>query len=117
MAADATALFGLESPAARVGAGVLLMQAGTYAMDAFGAVNSSPWTAENFGGDADKARSCREYVYHAVGMTMVYCTGAAILTQSPWPLIGAVLQLVYMYWIYMRALRRATQRGSTGFSG
>jgi hypothetical protein len=104
--------FGLGSDAARVGAAILFLQASTNAMDVFSAVNSSPWTAENFGGDPMKSDSVREYVWHGVGLTVFYVVGASVLARSAWPLIGGGITLAYMYFLYSRALRRGAERGS-----
>ena len=108
--------FGLGSDAARIGAAILFLQASTNAMDVFSAVNSSPWTAENFGGDQLKNESVREYVWHGVGLTVFYIVGASVLAKSAWPLIGGGITLGYMYWLYSRALDRARARQSTGWA-
>jgi len=107
--------FGIGSGAARVASAILFLQASTNAMDVFSAVNSSPWTAENFSGDAAKNASVREYVWHGVGLTVFYIMGASILAKSPWPIIGGGITLGYMYWLYNRALARGQQSGSQGW--
>ena len=108
--------FGLGGDAARVGAAILFLQASTNAMDVFSAVNSSPWTAENFGGDQTKNASVREYVYHGIGLTVFYIVGASVLAKSAWPLIGGGITLAYMWWLYSRALDRGAARGSASWS-
>jgi hypothetical protein len=92
---------------------VLFMAASTNALDAFSALNSSPWTAESFGGDPEKAKACREYVYHAIAVTSFYGFAGSIIGHNWWPIIGTVVANAYMYWLYMRALGRAQSRGST----
>lgn len=108
--------FGLGNGAARVGAAILFLQASTNAMDVFSAVNSSPWTAENFGGDQTKNASVREYVWHGVGLTVFYIVGASVLARNAWPLVGGGITLAYMYWLYQRALERGAARGSASWS-
>ena len=108
--------FSLGSDAARVGAAILFLQASTNAMDVFSAVNSSPWTAENFGGDQAKSASVQEYVWHGVGLTVFYVVGASVLARSPWPIVGGGITLAYMYWLYRRALERGAARQSTGWT-
>jgi hypothetical protein len=108
--------FGLGSDAARVGAAILFLQASTNAMDVFSAVNSSPWTAENFGGDPTKSASVQEYVWHGVGLTVFYVVGASVLAKSAWPIIGGGITLGYMYWLYSRALNRGQARGSVSWT-
>jgi hypothetical protein len=107
--------FGLGSDAARVGAAILFLQASTNAMDVFSAVNSSPWTAENFGGDQAKSASVREYVWHGVGLTVFYIVGASVLARSWWPIFGGGVTLAYMYFLYSRALERGAARQSQGW--
>jgi hypothetical protein len=93
-------------------AALLFMAAGTNAYDAYSAVNSSPWTAETVGGDERKAASMKEYCYHAVIITSVYALGGAVIAKSWWPIIGAGGAGAYMYWLYMRALKRGFDEGS-----
>jgi hypothetical protein len=113
---DVGAGFGLGGDAARIGAAILFLQASTNAMDVFSAVNSSPWTAENFGGDQTKNASVKEYVWHGVGLTIFYIAGASILARSPWPVIGGGITLAYMYWLYKRALDRGAARQSQAWA-
>jgi hypothetical protein len=101
--------------ARRMGAALLFLQASTNAMDVFSAVNSSPWTAENFGGDQQKASSVQEYVWHGVGLTIFYLLGATVLSGSIWPIIGGGITLAYMYWLYNRALKRGAANDSQGW--
>lgn len=100
------------SDASRVLAAVLFINASTNIMDTFSALNSSPWTAENFGADPDKAASCREYVYHGLAFSGLYVTAAGVLAKSWWPIIGGAVAGVYMFWLYDRALRRGSESGS-----
>ena len=93
-------------------AALLFMAAGTNAYDAYSAVNSSPWTAETVGGDQKKADSMKEYCYHAVIITFIYATGGAVIAKSWWPIIGGGVAGTYMYWLYMRALKRGFDEGS-----
>lgn len=92
---------------------LLFLASSTNALDAYSALNSSPWTAESFGGDPAKEASMREYVWHAIGVTMLYAAASAAIARNVWPLIGAVIADVYMYWLYDRAAKRARVRGST----
>lgn len=101
----------------RAVAGVLFLNAGMYTMDAMSTLNSSPWTSENFGADPEKAASAREYVMHALGVGTAYCTVAAVIAGSWWPIAGAVVNSAYLGWIYKRALDRAQESGSTGWTG
>jgi hypothetical protein len=95
--------------------GLLFIAAATNAMDAYSALNSSPWTAESFGGDPDKARSCRRYVMHSVAVTSFYGLAAGIIAASWWPIVGTLVANVYMYYLYSKALQKAGESGSTGW--
>jgi hypothetical protein len=79
------------------------------------ALNSSPWTAENFGADAGKAASAREYLAHSTGNGAVIALIAAWVSRNKWPLIGAGIGIAYAWWIYNRALGRAERAGSVGW--
>lgn len=98
-------------------AALLFMAASTNAMDAYSALNSSPWTAESFGGNPEKAKACHEYVCHAVAITTAWGIASSVIAKNPWPIIGTVLMDGYMYWLYRRALTRAVEKGSQGWDG
>lgn len=98
-------------------AAVLFLQAGMLAMDTMSALNSSPWTSENFGADHEKAKTSREYVRHSVITSSVFIFASAIIAKSVWPIIGGIAVNAYLYWIYERALRRGATSGSTDWSG
>lgn len=93
-------------------AAVLFVGSVNNAIDIFSATNSSPWTAENFGGDEEKVASLREYVAHAVVLTAITNVIGAVVARSIWPLIGATLACVYMWWLYERAVKRGMESGS-----
>lgn len=96
-------------------AAVLFLQAGMTTLDAYSTFQSSPWTAENFGADERKAASCREYLAHAAIYSTAYCTLAAYLAGSWWPIIGSIINNAYLLWLYNRAIGRAVEAGSDGW--
>ena len=96
-------------------AGIFLM-ALAEAFNVYGALNSSPWTAENFGADPDKARSCRQYVLQADVVNVALGIGTSIISKTPWPLLGILLITVYMHYMYERALKKGAQAGSAGWA-
>ena len=106
---------GLGTDARRVASAILFIQASTNAMAVYSALNSSPWTAQSFGADPEKAKACKEYVWHSIGVTSFYAVAAALLSRNAWPVIGAGIASVYMYWLYDRALGRARESGSTSW--
>lgn len=95
---------------------LLFMTSAMTTLDAYSTLNSSPWTAESFGGDPDKLASLKEYVAHAVVFSLAYAGISAWIARSPMPLIGSATANSYLVWLYMRAANRAQDRGSTGWS-
>lgn len=97
------------------GAGIFLM-ALAEAFNVYGALNSSPWTAENFGADPEKARSCRRYVIQADVVNVALGVGTSMISKSPWPLLGILVITVYMHWMYERALKKGAVAGTAGWA-
>lgn len=95
-------------------AGIFLM-ALAEAFNVYGALNSSPWTAENFGADEEKARSCRRYVLQADVINIALGVGTSLIAESPAPFLGILLITVYMHYMYERALRKGKKAGSSGW--
>lgn len=91
---------------------ILFLQSGMYALDAYSSVNSSPWTAETVGGDEEKAKSMKGYCVHATALAAIYAVSAAMIAESWWPIFGATLTLLYMGWLYWRALKKGFDEGS-----
>lgn len=86
---------------------ILFIGAGTNVYDAFSAVMSSPWSTEKFTKNSDEEKMARQYVCHAMVISWLYALGGAYLAHSIWPVLGASLATVYMYWLYNRALSRS----------
>ena len=80
-----------------------------------GALNSSPWTAESFGGDPDKAASARKYVRHAMLNGALASGAGVVIGRKWWPLIGTALAAGYTWWLYDKALDKAQETGSVGW--
>jgi hypothetical protein len=80
-----------------------------------GALNSSPWTAESFGGDPGKNASARKYVKHAVVNGTIASGLGVLIGGTWWPLIGTSLAAVYTWWLYDKALNKSVQTGSVAF--
>lgn len=97
-------------------AAVLFMTSAMMTLDAYSTFQSSPWTAENFGGDKEKMKSAREYLLHAVGFSMVYAIASAYIAKSWWPVIGAAIANAYLVWLYERAFARGQSSGSKGWA-
>lgn len=93
----------------------LFLVASAESFNIFSAMNSSPWTAENFGADERKANSCKEYVMWSVAANSALGFGASVLAKSYWPLVGTTVVSLFMIWIYWRALQRGMAAGSEGW--
>lgn len=101
-------------------AAVLFLAAINETMQAYGTLNSSPWTAESFGADDRRAKALREYVTHAV----VFSTGTSLV--AAWVakgrkataaiLLGTAGTNAYLVWLYTRASRRGRAAGSSDWA-
>lgn len=112
--------------ASKDSAALLWLTSGMTTFDAYSTLNSSPWTAESFGADAERAASLREYIKHAVVFSMFYAlVGAVIILRDPdednsnawYPVVGAALANVYLVWLYRRASARGAVAGHTNWAG
>lgn len=79
------------------------------------ALNSSPWTAENFGADEARAKSCWKYTLQASAINAAMGLGASILTETWWPLLGTSTVSLYMALTYRAAIKRGMQAGNQGW--
>lgn len=105
-----------KSASQRSVSALLFMTSAMTTLDAYSTLNSSPWTSENFGADPNKAKSCREYVRHAIVFSSVYAIASAYLAGNLWPIIGSAGSNAYLYWLYERALKRGATTGSNGWA-
>jgi hypothetical protein len=94
----------------------LFMVAAAESFNIFSAMNSSPWTAQNFGADKAKADSCKKYVVIACVANEMLGAGASVLAGDLWPLAGTTIVSVFMAWIYWDALKKGMASGSTGWT-
>jgi hypothetical protein len=93
---------------------VLFLSAANMTFQAFGTLNSSPWTTENVGADAEKMASMYEYVTHATVSAFAMAGVGAVIAHSWWPVVGVVLVDAYLVWVYHRAAGRGAKAGSVG---
>lgn len=97
-------------------AAVLFTQGVMVSMDVMSALNSSPWTSENFGADPEKAKTSREYVTHSIVVSTAIGVTSALVGKSWWPIFGTLATNGYLWWIYDRALARGATAGSEGWA-
>ena len=101
---------------ARAVGALLFMTSAMTTLDAYSTLNSSPWTAENFGADPEKAASCKEYISHAVVYSSAYAILSSVIAKSGWPIVGSAVSNAYLVWLYSRALKRGAVAGSGGWA-
>lgn len=103
-------------------AGVAVMVAWGESFQVFGALNSSPWTAENFGADQEKAASCWRGVKKAVvnnllmgglGSALLFYDGRQRFWWMPFMVTSGIS--AYMAWEYKTALARGVAKNSRGW--
>ena len=103
-------------------AGVAVMVAWGESFQVFGSLNSSPWTARNFGGDKEKAAECMKMVRKGVvnnflmgglGSALLYYDGKQRGWWIPFLVTNGIS--AYMYYEYTSAIKGAQQQGSTGW--
>jgi Flp pilus assembly protein TadB len=101
-------------------AAVLFLAAINETMQAYGTLNSSPWTAESFGADDRRAAALKEYVTHAVifsSATALIAARVANGTKATVAILaGVALTNAYLVWLYIRASRRGREAGDTGWA-
>lgn len=96
-------------------AALLFIASATNALDVFSAVNSSPWTAYNFANDQDAQKALRYYVTHAIVITGITNVVGAMIAKRWWPIFGAALASVYMYWLYEDAVAKGEKDETESF--
>lgn len=80
-----------------------------------GAFNSSPWTAESFGGDPGKNASARKYVRKTIIRGGLVSGAGVLISGMWWPLIGTCIAAADTWWTYNQALTIAENTGSLGW--
>ena len=101
-------------------AAVLFLGAINETMQAYGTLNSSPWTAESFGADDRRAAALKEYITHAVIFSMATSLIAAWVADGRKAtaaiIFGAAGTNAYLVWLYLRASRRGRDAGSASWA-
>jgi hypothetical protein len=101
-------------------AALLFLGAVNETMQAYGTLNSSPWTAESFGADDRRAGALREYIAHAVVFSMATGAIAAYVARgrrATWAIMGGTIGVNgYLVWLYRRASARGRAAGDAGWA-
>ena len=96
--------------------GIAVMVAFGESFQVFGALNSSPWTSENFGADPEKAASCRRYVQMAI-VSNAFMGGLGSYLTKSWLPLGVTMGVSFFMWyLYERALQKGAVAGSEGWA-
>lgn len=82
----------------------------------YSTLNSSPWTAESFGGDPEKAKSCLYYSKLATLTNLGLGLFTSLIAKSLWPFAGFAVVSVEMHYLYKRAVSRAQESGSSAWN-
>ena len=85
-------------------AAILVAVYGTFALDVFSTLNSSPQTTELFA--KDREDSLMHWVIIGSGVALAGGVYGTVLAKSAWPLIGAATVAVGMYFAYTHAVKR-----------
>lgn len=107
-------MFGLTA-ATRALAAILFINGYYEFYNLAGAFNSSPWTAESFGGDPGKNDSARKYVRKTIVRGIVVSGAGVLISGMWWPLIGTAIAAADTWWTYDKALNQAVVTQSVGF--
>lgn len=100
-------------------AALLFLAASNETMQAYGTLNSSPWTAESFGADDRRAQALKEYIVHAVVYSTIYAVASAWIAGGKlglWIVAGATVTNIYLVWLYLRASQRGREAGATDWA-
>ena len=101
-------------------AAILFLGAINETMQAYGTLNSSPWTAESFGADDRRAKALKEYIAHAVAFSMATSVIAAVVADGQMAtaaiILGAAGTNAYLVWLYLRASKRGRDAGDAGWA-
>jgi hypothetical protein len=97
--------------------GVLVLTAADAAFNAYGALNSSPWTVENTAGKPDMAKSSVKYVVIAGAANIGLGIGASLITGEIWPLVGTMIIVIFMSLVYANARKTAVAKKSDWWQG
>lgn len=87
-------------------AAILLGVWGTFALDVFSTLNSSPQTTELFAGDRED--SLMHWVLIGDAVAIGGGAAASIVSKKAWPVLAAVMVAVMMHFLYKHAVKRGT---------
>lgn len=99
---------------ARTTTAIAFMVAVGESFNVMSALNSSPWSAENFTADDDMRDSLMRYIKWTAGVCVVMGAVASGIDHTPWPLAGTVTVTILAWWLYSRAADVGMERNAGG---
>jgi preprotein translocase subunit YajC len=87
-------------------AATLMLVAGTFALDVFSTLNSSPQTTELFAGDRES--SLMHWVVIGDAVAIAGGLAGTVVSGSAWPLLAAAAVALGMHFLYRHAVTRGT---------
>lgn len=100
------------SDTARTATAVAFMVAVGESFNVMSALNSSPWSAENFTADEQMTESLMRYVKWTAAVNVTMGAVGSTLARSPWPLVGTVVVTILAWWLYDRAAQMGLERNA-----
>lgn len=92
-------------------AATLMLVAGTFALDVFSTLNSSPQTTELFAGDRED--SLMHWVVIGDAVAIGGGLAGTVVSGSAWPLLAACAVAVGMHLMYRHAVARGLDKAAT----
>lgn len=100
------------SEAARTTTAIAFMVAVGESYNVMSALNSSPWSAENFTEDDEMVASLMKYVHWTAAICVTMGAVASYIDRTIWPLVGTVSVTILAWWLYARAARLGLERNA-----
>lgn len=101
-----------KSEMARTTTAVAFMVAVGESFNVMSALNSSPWSAENFTADDEMTSSLMKYIKWTAGVCVTMGAVATYIDGTPWPLVGTVTVTILAWWLYDRAAKIGLERNA-----
>lgn len=101
-----------KSDLARTTTAVAFMVAVGESFNVMSALNSSPWSAENFTADDEMTDSLMKYIKWTAVVCVTMGGVASYIDGTPWPLAGTVAVTILAWWLYDRAAKIGLQRNA-----
>lgn len=105
-------MIGKASSAARTTTAIAFMVAVGESYNVMSALNSSPWSAENFTADDQMVESLMRYIRWTAVVCLTMGAVASYIDGSVYPFAGAAAVTVLAWWMYDRAAKKGLERNA-----